>query len=55
MDSVIGTIGGKCLLTIHFVESSLMLVFLRDAKCCYMTILSLQKMKFLCCILSGTK
>ena len=31
MDSVIGTIGGKCLLTIHFVESSLMLAFLRDA------------------------
>ena len=31
MDSVIGTIGGKCLLAIHFVESSLMLVFLRDA------------------------
>ena len=27
MDSVIGTIGGKCLLTIHFVESSLMLAF----------------------------
>ena len=31
MDTVIGTIGGKCLLTIHFVESSLMLAFLRDA------------------------
>ena len=31
MDSMIGTIGGKCLLTIHFVESSLMLAFLRDA------------------------
>lgn len=31
MDSVIGTKGGKCLLTIHFVESSLMLAFLRDA------------------------
>ena len=31
MDSVIGTIGGKCLLTIHFVESSMMLAFLRDA------------------------
>lgn len=31
MDSVIGAIGGKCLLTIHFVESSLMLAFLRDA------------------------
>jgi len=31
MDSVIGTKGGKCILTIHFVESSLMLAFLRDA------------------------
>ena len=31
MDSVIRTVGGKCLLTIHFVESSLMLAFLRDA------------------------
>lgn len=31
MDSVIGTVGGKCLLTIHFVESGLMLAFLRDA------------------------
>lgn len=31
MDSVIGTRGGKCLLTIHFVESSLMPAFLRDA------------------------
>ena len=31
MDSVIGRIGGKCLLTIHFVETSLMLAFLRDA------------------------
>lgn len=31
MDSVIGIKGGKCLLTIHFVESSLMLAFLRDA------------------------
>ncbi len=31
MDSVVGTKGGKCLLTIHFVESSLMLAFLRDA------------------------
>ena len=30
MDSVIGKIGGRCLLTIHFVESSLMLAFLRD-------------------------
>ena len=31
MDTVIGVPGGKCLLTIHFVESSLMLAFLRDA------------------------
>jgi len=31
MDSVIGTKGGKCLLTIHFVETSLMMAFLRDA------------------------
>lgn len=31
MDSVIGEVGGKCLLTIHFVETSLMLAFLRDA------------------------
>ena len=31
MDSVIGRVGGKCLLTIHFVESSLMMAFLRDA------------------------
>ena len=31
MDSVIGRVGGKCLLTIHFVETSLMLVFLRDS------------------------
>ena len=31
LDSVIGRVGGKCLLTIHFVESSLMLAFLRDA------------------------
>ena len=31
MDTVIGSVGGKCLLTIHFVESSLMLAFLRDA------------------------
>lgn len=31
MDTVVGTRGGKCLLTIHFVESSLMLAFLRDA------------------------
>ena len=31
IDSVIGSKGGKCLLTIHFVECSLMLAFLRDA------------------------
>ena len=31
MDSVIGSKGGKCLLTIHFVGCSLMLAFLRDA------------------------
>jgi len=31
MDTVIGTQGGKCLLTIHFVEASLMLAFLREA------------------------
>jgi transposase, IS30 family len=31
MDSVIGSKGGKVLLTIHFVETSLMLAFLRDA------------------------
>ena len=31
MDSVIGSKGGKCLLTIHFVDTSLMLAFLRDA------------------------
>lgn len=31
MDSVIGTKGGKCLLTIHFVDTSMMLAFLRDA------------------------
>ncbi|WP_160676517.1 IS30 family transposase [Clostridium sp. C8-1-8] len=31
MDSLIGTKGGKCLLTIHFVDCSLMLAFLRDA------------------------
>jgi len=30
MDSVIGVKGGKCLLTIHFVECSLMLAFIRD-------------------------
>lgn len=31
MDSVIGTQGGKCLLTVHFVETNLMLAFLRDS------------------------
>jgi IS30 family transposase len=31
MDSVIGTVGGKVLLTIHFVDTSLMLAFLRPA------------------------
>ncbi len=31
MDSVIGERGGKCLLTIHFVDTSFMLAFLRDA------------------------
>lgn len=31
MDSVIGRVGGKVPLTIHFVETSLMLAFLRDA------------------------
>ena len=31
MDSVMSVKGGKCLLTIHFVESSLMLAFIRDA------------------------
>lgn len=31
MDTVIGSKGGKCLLTIHFVESSFMLAFLRDS------------------------
>ena len=31
MDSVIGRVGGKCLLTIHFVGTSFMLAFLRDA------------------------
>jgi len=31
MDSVIGSKGEKCLLTIHFVDTSLMLAFLRDA------------------------
>lgn len=31
MDSVIGRTGGKCLLTIHFVDTGLMLAFLREA------------------------
>ena len=31
IDTVIGSMGGKCLLTIHFVESSFMLAFLREA------------------------
>lgn len=31
MDTVIGKTGGKCLLTIHFVEYSFMLAFLREA------------------------
>lgn len=31
MDTVIGRKGGRCLLTIHFVQSNLMLAFLRDA------------------------
>lgn len=31
MDSVIGRKGGKCLLTIHFVDSSFMYAFLTDA------------------------
>lgn len=31
MDSVIGLRGGKCLLTIHFVDTSLMLAYLREA------------------------
>lgn len=31
MESVMGVKGGKCLLTIHFVDCSLMLAFLRDA------------------------
>ena len=31
MDTVMSTVGGKCLLTIHFVESSFMLAFIRDA------------------------
>lgn len=31
MDSVIGKPGGKCLLTVHFVETSFMLAFLRES------------------------
>lgn len=31
MDSVIGSKGGKCLLTIHFADCNLMLAYLRDA------------------------
>jgi IS30 family transposase len=31
MDSVIGSKGGKCMLTIHFVETNLMLAFLRES------------------------
>lgn len=31
MDSVIGRPGGKCLLTIHFTQTSFMLAFLRDS------------------------
>ncbi len=31
MDSVVGKKGGKVLLTLHFVDTSLMLAFLRDA------------------------
>ncbi|WP_459761661.1 IS30 family transposase [Alkaliphilus crotonatoxidans] len=31
MDTVIGSQGGKCLLTIHFVETNLMLAFLRES------------------------
>jgi hypothetical protein len=32
MDTVMGSKGGKVLLTIHFVEASLMLAFIREAK-----------------------
>lgn len=35
MDSVIGRVGGKCLLTIHFVETSLMLAHSISAGCKY--------------------
>ena len=31
MNSKIGRVGGKCLITIHFIETSFMLAFLRDA------------------------
>lgn len=31
MDSVIGRPGGKCLLTVPFIETSFMLAFLRDS------------------------
>ena len=31
MDTVIGSVGGKVLLTIHFPESSFMIAFLREA------------------------
>jgi hypothetical protein len=31
MDTVIGRVGDKCLLTIHFVETSLVFAFLMDA------------------------
>jgi IS30 family transposase len=32
MDTVIGRVGGKCLLTLQFVQSSFMLAFLREGK-----------------------
>jgi IS30 family transposase len=31
MDSVIGSKGGKCMLTVHFIETNLMLAFLRES------------------------
>lgn len=31
MDSAMGVKGGKCLLTIHFVEFSFVIAFIRDA------------------------
>ncbi len=31
MDSVIGSKGGKCMMTVHFIETNLMLAFLREA------------------------